>query len=83
MAHPEHVFLVGEEVERVRFTDKSGCTVRIASFDVSDPYIRVVLLAEGTLEVASVQGTPPGTTVSVKVSDTEGRRGTILVSTFN
>lgn len=81
-ATPEHVFLVGDEVKRVRFTDRDGRAAWIAAVDGVDDRLTVAVLDTGEVEVSNRSQTRLGEAVRVGVRDVAGRRAVVLVSAY-
>jgi len=83
VATPATVFLEGDEVRRVRVTDRDGEPLRIARAEVSADSVRATIV-EGGHEVAlsrNAEAQRPRT-ATVRIEDTTGRTGAIIVSTL-
>jgi hypothetical protein len=83
LATPPTVFLAGDEVRRVRFTDRDGNPVQILRAAPSIDAIDAAISDDGKeVELARKgEGRTPSV-ATVRVEDARGRIGTIMVSIF-
>lgn len=80
-ATPATVFLTGEEVRRVRITDRDGNPVHIVRAESSADGVQATIVGGGAeIEFSRGRGAPSAAIVGV--SDDLGRSTTVLVSTF-
>ena len=83
VAHPAEVLLIDSEPRVVRFTDRAGVPVHLATVEVSNSVIEVDRLSQvGELEFANPKGVKLREPVAVRVADERGVSRIIYVSVF-
>lgn len=79
---PSHVFLQGSGKKVAKFVTRTREPAQLVSADTNDSRIVATIVGAGTLELRNSSEDVLRNTVTVYVTDADGHRGRVLVSTF-
>jgi len=82
ISSPQHVLLVGDEHQRIDFSDRAGQRVRLVAAESGSDALEVQILDDGAIEVWNTTGRPVPESIAVRVTDVAGRSRVLRVAAF-